>query len=618
VGAFSGDATVNNTSDVSLANTARFELDLGSAELREGGVRVKLQPQPCRILALLASRPGQLVTREEIRREIWGDDTYVDFEKGINSCIRLIRAALRDDAQNPRYIETLSRRGYRFMMSSREFVCVPLAKTVLERTVSTRCSSSIIVAVLPFDNLGGTPEQELLAEGLTEVLTTSLAQSNGLRVISRASASQYKKTCQPVSDIAKALHADFVIKGTVLRSSRLARVTAELIDPANEQDLWAEGYERESPDSFSLMKEVGEAIAHEVMTRVGLHAWSDFHNPHLATSKARMAYVKGRFFWSRWTETGLRKAIECFEEAVREDPGYALAYAGLAECYLILPQTGPIRPQEAYVKASAAAMKAVDLDDGLAEAHSSLAYSKMISEWNWRVAESEFRRAIELNPSCAIAHQCYSDYLTATGRHREAIAQMERASELDPMSPMINTDVAWSLIFAGQYDRAIEQYRKVLEIEPNFLQARWGLGLCYLQKCHYDEAILELRRATSLSPETPMMLATLGYAYARWGKKDEARKLLQDLRQLSRRRYVPSYDVAALYLGLGDKDQAFSWLQRACAERCVSLIYLVADPRFEMGRSDPRLRAIASRVGLRLPAFAFKANRESANTAPAN
>jgi TolB-like protein/Flp pilus assembly protein TadD len=582
-----------------------FVLDLRTSELRKAGVPVRLQQQPCKILALLACRAGTLVTRQEIRHQIWGYETYVDFEKGINSCVRLIRAALGDDAKKPSYIETLPRRGYRFIGSPQGIASAQqpsVRGSMIDRPHHhpdiVRGSGTDVIAVLPFDNLSGDRRHDYLSDGMTETLTTSLAQIGFCRVVSRASAMRYKGVEKPMSDIAEELSANLVTRGTVLRSSRGVRITTELIDPATEQDLWAGSYERRLADVLTLLREAGLLAANEIRMKIIAKGRSIQRNTRPVKFGARLAYVNGYRYWSKWTTAAHRKAIEYFQEAIQQDPGYALPYAGLADCYLILAQNGSLSPQEAYPKARAAAMRALELDDGLAEAHASLAYAKMISEWKWAAAEDGFRKAIELNPSCATAHQCYADCLTALGRHDEAISEMERAWELDPLSPMISTDVAWSLSYARQYDQAIEQYRMVLEREPSFLQAHWGLGLSYLKKFMFEEAVQTLKEAVSLSLASPITVATLGYAYALWGKRKEAQKLLRELKDMATRRYVPSYDIATLHWGLGEKDEAFAWLQKAYNEHSAYLVYLRADPRFEIWHSDPRLRVLVSRMGL--------------------
>ena len=573
-----------------------FELEPIKSELRKSGVRVRLQHQPYDVLALLVQRQGQTVTRDEIQQHLWGDGTFVDFDKGINFCLRQIRAALGDDARQPEYIETIRNHGYRFLMPSR-----------LEREQQARVASSpdkpntfaripeecLKVSVLPFESLGRRSEEDFLTVGLTNTLVNRLTHVRGLHVIPRISATNCECAKGSVQEIAQDLDEDVVLRGSVLYSEGRVMISAQLIDCRAERGLWAESYTRNARDVFDVEKEIGSVIAARIESRLFPSRIDD----SIGTEAYRL-YVTGRYCWTKRTEEGLRKAFAYFEQAISCKPNYALAYSALADCYITSSLSGLVSPKEAYPKAKAAVEKALELDYTLAEAHASLGYFKMTAEWQWQAAEQEFQRAIEFNPSCSIARQWYADFLTAVGRHDEAVDQMTRAWELDPLSINVNADVGWALTYAQRYDEAIKHYRAVVDMDPNFVKARWGLALAYLQKGQFQEAVHELRKAVFLNPGNPMVLAALGYAHALSGERTSARKLLEELRSISNRRYVPAYEMAIFHLGLGDQRRSTACLQKAYSERSAYLVYLATDPRLAALRSGKEFSNVTGRLGL--------------------
>jgi TolB-like protein/Tfp pilus assembly protein PilF len=582
---------VTRFSDVQVLSFGPFVLDLTSGVLQKAGKRIKLRPQAFEVLALLARNHGRLVHREEIRQAIWNADTFVHFDNGINFCMQQIRAALSEDPKRARYIETVPRRGYRFIT----FVQAGRSK---ERYYTEGCNCSL--AVMPFHNLGETTEQESFADGMTEVLTNELVKLGLAKIVSRTTVMQYKRTCKSVVQIAKELEVQALVTGTVLQAGQRIRVTSELVDAGTSHVLWAESYEREPGDIVTLQREIGSAIANEIglKLRPGMEK-SDLHREN---SDAYLSYVEGRYWLSKRTLTGSKEAIRCFERAIQCEPRFPLAFAGLADCYSILGYSGLLSPNEARLRAIGAATQALELDETLAEAHASLAYARMIFDWAWEAAKQGFMKAIFLKPNHAPSHQWYAAYLTATCQHQEAIAEIHRAWELDPLSLAIGTDVGWSHCHAGDYDVAIKHYLNVLEMEPDFLPARWGLGLSYVKKSMFSHAIVELQKAVSLSPNAATMVSTLGHAYAVSGEISRAEKLLEKLKSQSTRTYVPSYDMATVCLGLGNRDEAFEFLQKAFIGHETYLVYMRADPRLECGRSDPRLRVLQHRVGLPLSA----------------
>jgi TolB-like protein/DNA-binding winged helix-turn-helix (wHTH) protein/Tfp pilus assembly protein PilF len=621
-----------------LLRFGQFELDLRTGEIYKEGKRIKLQEQPCQVLALLIERPGELVSREELRKRLWTNDTFVDFDHGVNIAINKLRDALGDSPEKPRFIETLPRRGYRFIASvdapktSRDGEPPALATSsspagrtasgsiawrrallpaLLALTLVAVFFSSVrawrgysggnrirSLAVLPLENLSGDPGQEYFADGMTEELTTSLAKIKSLRVISRTSAMQYKKTRKPLAEIARALSVDAVVEGSVARSGDKVRITAQLIEARTDQHVWAEEYNRDLRDVVTMQGEVARDIAQKIRIAVTPEERAKLTGLRRVNPEAYQAYLKGRYYWNKRTEEAVRKAIPYFEQSMSKDPNYPLAYDGLADCWLSLGWYGYVPPKEAFPRGKAAAMRALELDDSLADAHTSLAFASMNYDWDWPAAEREFRKAIELNPNYANAHHWYGDYLSAVGRPEQAIAESRRAFELDPLSPIINAWLGWRYYFARRFDQAIDQYRETLEIDPNFVPVHLVLGQAYEQKGMLKEAITELENAASLSQGAPLYAASLAHAYAVAGRRSEAETLLHQMNERAQRAYVPSFHVAIIYAGLGRKDETLAWLEKGYQERSAWMVWLKVDPRFDFVRSDARFQNLLCRLGL--------------------
>jgi TolB-like protein/DNA-binding winged helix-turn-helix (wHTH) protein/Tfp pilus assembly protein PilF len=628
-----------------------FELEVRSGELRKAGRLVRLRPQASRVLAVLASQGGQLITREELQERVWGSDTLVDMEHGLNLCIREIRAALNDDAESPRYIQTLPKRGYRFVAHV-EAIAPAVADVVppVERpttvegptTVETPPSSTVwrltprllaiiavalpllvltivdpgdwrdriaayfsprirSIAVLPLENLSGDPKQEYFADGMTDALTTELGRMGtrvgALKVISRTSVMQYKGIRKPLRQIAKELNVDSIVEGSVQRSGGRVGINVQLIDARTDQHLWARAYERDLGDISLLQREVAQAIGFEIRVQLTPEEQVRLASARPVNPAAHEAYLQGRFHLERWSVDGVKKAIEYFDEAIRDDPNNAPAYAGLAETY-VWASGDPLFLEGAIPKAKAAATKALDIDDTLAEARTALAMIKLYNDWDFSVAEREFRRAIEVNPSYAPAHHWYSHCLMATGRFREAMAESRAFLDLDPLSPAANLHLAWTYLTDRQSKQAVEQFQKTLRMEPNYIEAHHGLAQAYLQLGRNTEAIAEMQTAAALSGGGVLYLGTLGQAYARAGRKGEAEKVLSELLERAKRSDVSPYSIAVVYAALDEKDQAFQWLDKALEERSKVLIELRDSLQFENLRSDPRFANILHRVGL--------------------
>ena len=591
-----GVSTVS-ASAASMLRFGIFELDLKSGDLRKQGSPLKLQAQPFKVLVLLASHAGQLVTREEIQEHIWRGETFVDSEQGLNYCIRQIRAVLDDSAEAPRYIETLPRRGYRFLAPVEE----------VSRPQAPSAAGKVMLAVLPFDNLSGDRAQEYFSDGLTDEMITQLGRLHPQRlgVIARTSAMKYKHTGKGIGQIGRELAVQYVLEGSVRlsraesrgRAGHRVRITAQLIQVSDQTHLWAESYERDLGDILALQSDVAQAIANEIRIKLTPQEQARLASPRPVNPEAYEAYLKGRYLWNKMTQEALQKGIQWFEEAIQKDPGYAAAYAGLADCYLTLLDYGYLSPKEAMAHANRAAARALELDETLAEAHTSSAHVHL-HEFAWLPAEKEFKRAIELNPSYATAHLYYASYLIALGRQQEAIAEAQRAQTLDPVSLMVESNFASAFYHARQYEQAIDRCRKALEMDTILPRPHYELGRVYEQKGMYAQAITAFRKAVVLSKRAPRYVAALGHAYGVAGKRSEALKLLNELKQRSRKNYISPYDFALLALGLGEKGQALAWLAKACEEHSSGLPFLKVDPRLDSLRSDRRFEDLLRRLNL--------------------
>jgi TolB-like protein/DNA-binding winged helix-turn-helix (wHTH) protein/Tfp pilus assembly protein PilF len=619
-----------------------LELDLRRYELRRGSSVLKLEKIPMELLILLVERRDQLVGREEIIARLWGKDVFLDTEQGINTAIRKVRLTLGDDPNEPRFLQTVVGKGYRFVgpitivggAPALPRVTAPVPVTEEERTQLSRSKpvpwrkliasfaslivlgASIIafryfdlsrwlprprvhsIAVLPLKNLSGNPADQYFADGMTDELITNLAKISALRVSSYTSVSQYKTSSKPLPQIAQELQVDGIVEGSVLRSGDQVRITAQLIYAPRDQHLWAEEYQRYLRDVLYLQREVARDIAEQVRVTLTPNERTRLATAGAVDPVAYESYLRGRSFWNQRSEASLLKAIDQFNKAIEVDPGYAPAYSGLADCYTTLGYLSYLDPLDAFPRARDAAGKALELDPSLAEAHASLAYYNLYHAWNWTEAENEFKKAIELNPNYATAHDWYSYYLMAMGRFDEAWKEVNRAHELDPLSVTIATDIGFNHYYRRSYDEAINQLRATLVISPKFPLAHLWLGRAYQQKKMYSEAIDEFNKTDAALPGWVVTIAGMGHAYGEWGHQTEAKQVLVRLNQMAREKYVTPYGVALVYAGLGDKDQAFAWLNKAVAGRSHWLVWLNRDPRFDRLRSDPRFDDLKKRVGL--------------------
>jgi TolB-like protein/DNA-binding winged helix-turn-helix (wHTH) protein/Tfp pilus assembly protein PilF len=624
-----------------------FELDLRAGELRKRGLRVRLQQQPFQVLAMLLDHAGQVVGREELQKALWPADTFVDFDHGLNKAINKIREALGDSAESPRFVETVARRGYRFIadvkvadtvsvgspgpqvqpppisdarvrqnepgepatatqaLSPRAWAIPALLLLLLVGLVAWRFGrggqpATVIrsLAVLPLENLSNDASQEYFADGMTDELISDLGQISALRVISRTSMMAYKHTRKSLPEIARELNVDAVVEGTVLHSGEEVRITAQLIEGAADRHVWSQSYQGQLRDTLALQNSVARAIADQIRISVNPHEQAALSNVRVVNPVAYESYLKGRYFWNKRTAESLKVALAYFNQAVDEDPKYARAYSGLADTYALLGdwQYAVMTPKEALPKAKAAAMKALELDASLGEAHTSLAFCLDGFDWNLDAAGKEFLRGVELSPGYATAHHWYAWHLALLLQYTEAIAEMRKAESVDPLSLVINADLAELLALAHSYDESIEQSRKTIEMDPNFGLAHNHLGQAYLQKHMNDEAIAELRQAVKLSGGSATCLANLARAYVASGRRSEAAQLLNELKKKSSPSQSYAPEIAIIYGALGDADQAMSWLEKGFEERFNPGVLI--RPGFDPLRSDPRFEDLVRRVGL--------------------
>ena len=546
-------------------------------------MRIRLEEKPFQILELLLEAPGRVITRKALCDRLW-PGTFVGYSHSLNTAVNKLRELLGDSAQSPRFVETIPRRGYRFV--------APVEKS----GKSPSGHGKTMLAVLPFENLDGAAEQEYFADGLTEEMISQLGQLDPklLGVIARTSAIQYKSTKKPIGAIAAELGVGHILEGSVRRDGARIRIAAQLIEARDQTHLWSATYDRELRDIFSVQQEVakhvGKALAIELLPA----------NPSpsvTADPDAHEAYLQGRFFWGKRSEGELKKAIECFERALSIDPACARSYSGIADCYGLLCWFGAFPPREAGPRAETAALRALALDDSRSEVHASLGLVRYWYNWDWKGAEREFLRAIELNPSYATARQWYAAYLNAMGRFEEAQKELKSARELDPFSLIIRMNAADPFFYARQFDRAIEHLHTLLEHEPEFLPALFNLGRAYVQMGLYDEAIAAFQKTVQTSGNR-QSLPVLAHAYALAGRTADAIGILEDLNKQEDGRYTASPLLARIYLGLGRKDKAFEALQRGIEERSFWITMLKVDPVYDGIRSDPRFRELLKKVGL--------------------
>jgi len=608
-----------------------FEVRLDSRELCRNGARVRLPDQSFQILAMLLEHRGELVTRENIRQRLWPADTFVDFDHGLNNAVNRLREALGDSAESPRFVETLPRRGYRFIAavkreSSAQISTTPSShstsagddrrslrahvKWVLPALVSvstlliilmvggsrirTRANTSPIMslAVLPLENVSGDPTQDYFADGMTDTLITNLAELRSVRVISRTSAMHYKGSRKSLAEIAKELEIDAVVEGTVSKAGNRVRINAQLIDAHKDQHLWAREYESELKDVLQLQNDLAWAIGKEVAGKLTPNETSRL------TAKARQvnpqayeAFLKGQYFIDKWTVEGFDKAKGYFEQTIQLDPTFADGYAGLAEYYGTVAFMDIVPPREAWLKSEELLVKTLAMDSTSSKAHSLLGMLKFYFRCDRASAEKELNQALQLNPGDMRALDYHSYYLLELGRTDEAIAEKRKVLEHDPLRVITNAELGLYFLVAGRTDEAITQLQKASELDPNYAPTHARLGLAYAAKKEYQQAAVELQTALSLD-RTPDRLARLAILYVQWGKTKEAFEMLHQMQQMSRKVYVSPTLLAQVYAQLGDKRAAIAWIRKARPDDDPK----ITDPGFESLRSEPSFKTLETRL----------------------
>jgi TolB-like protein/DNA-binding winged helix-turn-helix (wHTH) protein/tetratricopeptide (TPR) repeat protein len=605
-----------------------FEADLRAGELRRDGSRIKLQEQPFRVLTLLLEHPGEVVSREELRNRLWPADTFVDFDHSLNAAIRRLRDALGDSAEDPKFVETVARRGYRFLApvngAQTVIAVAPPPPTSQHRRMMVAAGVVLLlgigalalmlirngggkssqespiksIAVLPLGNLSGDPAQEYLADGITEALIGRLAGIHDLRVISRTSVLRFKETHLSVPEISKTLGVDAIVEGSVIREGSRIRVTAQLIRGATDGHIWSETFDRELRDVLALESEVAQSIAQKVEVTVTGEEHERLRKAPSVSPEVYESYLKGRFALGKSNSGAeIEESIRYFEEALNRDPRFAPAYVGVARANSALSTIFMgARPEDAREAAMSAIRKALELDPDSAEAHVILA-DLQEQQWHWTEAEAEYRRALELNSSNPAAHKGLSGWMLRQGRTDEALTWAKRGRELDPLA-VSGADIGWILFQARRYDEALQELRSVLAIEPNDASILRYLGYVLIAKNQPEDAIPPLEKALTLSDRSPGIIGVLIRAYAHAGRRADALKLLAELKKRKLAGYVPAGAFVNAYLGLGERDQSFAALEQAYNERSAILQFLKVHPFFDPLRDDPRFKDLVRRVGL--------------------
>jgi TolB-like protein/DNA-binding winged helix-turn-helix (wHTH) protein/tetratricopeptide (TPR) repeat protein len=615
----------------------QFTLFPAEKHLLSDGKAVALAPKVFDTLVLLVENQGRLIQKEELLQALW-PDSFVE-EVALAHNISQLRKALRDTTEQPKFIETVPKRGYRFIAAVRQMdkqavqgtaaarggilpsmiqefrslrpavwaalaaVLVLVAATAayvylprVSRTASGDSPAIHSLAVLPLENLSGDKEQEYFADGMTDELITELGKIGALRVISRTSVMQYKAMRQPLRDIAGKLNVDAVVEGTVLRSGDRVRITAQLVRAATEKHLWAESYEGDLNDVLSLQRNVARDVAREIRIKLTPQEERILAGARPVNPQAQVAYLKGLFFLNKRLPVALDKSAEFFDQAIELDPTYAQAYAGRSITYIYVGIVGLVPPREAFPKAKTAAMKALELDETLADAYAALGQVSKQYDWDWAKAETMYKRALELTPSSWVARGWYAGLLSTMGRFEQSIKLDMEARDLDPISANSGTFLGRDLYRARRYDEAIRACQEALELEPDHLFALRFQAQSLEQKHQFPEAIAKLKRAVSLS-DGPIYRGQLAHAYALAGNRAKALEILEQLKTLSKEKYVVPVDIAIIYTGLGDRNSAFQWLEKAYQERTARITEL-SEPHFDSLRSDPRFPDLMRRIGL--------------------
>jgi TolB-like protein/DNA-binding winged helix-turn-helix (wHTH) protein len=628
-----------------MVRFATFEVDLNARELRKGGVKIKVHGQPFEVLAMLLERPGEIVPREELKQKLWPTDTFVDFDHGVNTAINRLREALGDSAENPRFVETIPRRGYRFVAPVELPAALPEtkpdaavastfppnnggadrasrvpkrpSKTVLfaaalgiagvavlvlpsvRQRLFARRSGPLIqsLAVLPLSNLSGDADQDYFADGMTDALITDLGKIGSLRVISRTSVMQYKGTKKPLSEIARDLNVDAIIEGTVSRSGNHVRITANLLQASPEKHLWAQSYDSEVNDALTVQGQIAQSVAREIQVTLTQKERNLLAAPRPANPDAQDLYFRGMFVLSEGTKEREEKAIRYFQQAIEKDPGYAEPYSALAIVYAIWVP-GANRPRDRMPKAKECALKALALNSGVVHAHYALGAMALLYDWDWTAAEEQFQRELEMNPNHLLSHGWRARELVTRGKTEEAVAEAKRVIGLSPNNPLDWDYPTWVFILARRYDLARERAQEEVDLEPNFPWGHFQLAEVYEHEGRAEDGAREFLKADELLGTDPKELEKLKRAMAKDGAKGYWKRKVENSKESVKSGYAPPVFTAMACVRIGDKQCAFEWLDKGFEERDDQMINLKVEPVFDSLHADPRFQDLVRRVGI--------------------
>lgn len=639
-----------------------FEADVSSRELYKGGRLVHLQGQPFQLLVILLERPGEVVTREDLRRALWPAETFVDFDEGLNTAIKKLRYSLGDSPDNPTFIQTVLRRGYRFLApvtaveaavtntppdirgpddlardvtDLRAFVTVspagvgegakPLWSVWRSWSIPAKASAIALptlillalfaswsrssnrdagrgsidsLAVLPLENLSGDTAQEYFADGMTDQLITALGQLNSLRVISRTSSMQYRGVRKPLPQIARELHVDAIVEGTIIRSGTKVRIDAQLIRASDDRHLWAQSFQSDARDMLGLQREVAETIAKQVRSTLLAGDQIRAGVPAPASLEAYELYLRGEYYLNRFTGESLQQAAKYFQQAMEKDPDYAPAYCKLSGCYRMLGNMGVLPTTVANRKAKALIAKALELEPDFGPAHTGKGWNLLSYDLDFAAAGAEFKRAVELSPNSPESHQGLSDYYATVGQLQEAVRESERTRDLDPLAAIVNNDLCRMLTLARRYDEALAQCKANVDLESNSARSLWMVGDVYAAKGMEFEALSSFLEALQRAGAPPTMIAAAQAGARHGGVKGYWQALVPFTSENMAKGYIGPFDAALGYTHAGDADKAMPWLEEAVKARSFGITYLGVDPVFDPLRSDPRFVSLLKRMGL--------------------
>ncbi|HKQ52747.1 MAG TPA: tetratricopeptide repeat protein [Pyrinomonadaceae bacterium] len=603
-------------SEIQIYEFGLFRLDANDRVLLRGNRMVRLTEKVFNLLLMLVQRSGHLVTKEELMEHVW-PDSIVE-ENNLTVSMSALRKALGEIQEGGQYIETVSKRGYRFVAEVRAIKSETIDAGHEEKSeaparskAATPSTAINTLAVLPLLNMSDDANLEYLSDGITESIINSLSKLPQLKVLARSTMFRFKHTELDPLEVGRQLDIQALLTGRILPINEELIIKLELINIQEGSQIWGEQYKRKSADIFEVQEEISQEVSEKLKLRLTGEQKRQLTKRYTEDIEAYHLYLKGRYCWNKRTGEALKMAIEFFEQAIARDPDYALAYAGLADSYAIIPFYSNIPPKPAFEEAKKATDKALEIDDTLAEAHASLAYVREYFEWDWAGADEEYKKAIDLNPNYATAHQWYGMYFMKLGQFERARRELKRALRFDPHSLIINADLGLPFIFKEQYEAAVEQFRKILEIDTDFIWARFFLGWAYERSGQFSEAIVEFQKA-QLIDNRPEVSAMIAHTYAVSGRRDEATSILNSLLEQAKHHYLSSYYIATIFAGLNDKERAFAWLERACSERNEWLVWLNVDSRFACLWKDPRFPELLKRIG-----FSHGAGEGHARSRPA-